>query len=178
MAKSLLDLANKNKVKIDLNVPSDYVGKNYRAENYLDFFNEKLPERLVTLSADQFIWPKSWVVLADAVLKPVYKVDQNSGFNVKNESKQPIQDGDKTYISFKAGSVDDALEQLNRYNDPFRARTIEIHCLNSKYNLQDLAPARTMFKLVKPQVALDFADSRNFSSNHPIIICEDIQIEQ
>lgn len=178
MAKSLLDLANKSKAKVDLNVPTDYVDKSIRVDNYIDFFDDKLPERLVTLAAGQFIWPKSWVVLSDAITRPLYKTNQETGFTLKDANKSKVQDGNKEYLSFEAGDVQNALDELNRHGDATRAKKMTIHCLNTDFNLQDLVPAQTMFQLVKPQVCFDIADSSNFATNHPVIICQDIKIEQ
>lgn len=170
-------LGKASQAKIDLNLPKDYVERSTRVNHYLSLFTDTFPLRLVTLSSAQFVWPKKWLVLSDAKQRESYKINQQTGFNLKDGAGEKIKDGG-TYLAFKAGDVATALEEAKKNGNVFATPSITIHCLNATYKLQDLVPASTIFTLVKPQVVLDLTDSRNFKVETPEIICEDIKVEK
>lgn len=131
------------------------------------FEKAKLP--MVTLSANQFKWPSTFLVREVKRVKE-YQINADTGWNLKNENGDKIETGN---FNMRLQVSDGDLAQLAVDNGTsFDGLTQVQVTIKKDIPVQKFVPDESLIKLVKPSIMLGYGGSQ---ADRIIILADDCE---
>lgn len=161
----------KKRVKIDKtnpNMVNDEVILRTPNDSVMNLFDSaKLP--MVTLNANQFKWPSSFLVRGAKRVKE-YQVNPDTGWNLKNDNGDKVEtgnynvrlqvsDGDLAQLAVDNGTSFDGLNELQV-------------TIKKDIPLQKFVPNESLVKLVKPSIMLGYGGNQ---ADRIILLADDCE---